>query len=105
MTTLIREAGSPSPLAFPSLIPPSRLLYNPTTRSKNRYEDYLPCVVKFTAQTASNVTGHQTITRFELSVSAIESGFKLTPLALNQLVTQPLVRWERVRSPVVWLAV
>src|ERR1700719_3281150 len=27
------------------------------------------------------------------------------PLALNQLVMQPWVRWERVRSPVVWLAV
>jgi hypothetical protein len=41
MTTLIREAASPSPLAFPSLIPPSRLLSNRATRSKNRYKDYL----------------------------------------------------------------
>jgi hypothetical protein len=32
-------------------------------------------------------------------------GFQGTPPALNQLVMQLWVRWERVRSPVVWLAV
>jgi hypothetical protein len=71
MTTFIREDASPSPLALPSLIH-RPLVVKPYHQLKGiAMKTISPRVVKFTAQTASSETGHQTITRFELSMSAM----------------------------------
>jgi hypothetical protein len=65
------------------------------------------CALPISCKAAKRDTYHASSSRLRSrrSIYAIACGFQGTPLALNQLVMQLWARWERVRSPVVWLAV